>query len=156
VQARLVQPRPIQNVIYLAGLYLISNKYPTPPPPETHVFLCKTFAWRFCISRFESKRYLHLRKGIRVIHVVNKDPKEQGFFASNRVILSTFCRKSVLKIDAPGKFQAARPRAFGGLQRSDGAESGRINLHVGRLVVAMVEDIGRFKPELELALLRER
>ena len=90
-----------------------------------------------------------------VIHVVNKDLENHGFLASNRAFFSTFRPKSALKVDPSGKFQAARPSTFRGLERRDGAEPGRVDLHVRRLVVPMVEDISRFKSELEFALLRK-
>ena len=53
----------------------------------------------------------------------------------------------------PGKLQTPRPRAFGCLQGGDGAEAGRVDLHVGRLVVAVVEEVCGFQAELEFALL---
>ncbi len=55
-----------------------------------------------------------------------------------------------LESDAGGEFEAARSGTFGGLQCGDGAEAGGVYLHVGRLVVAMVEYVGSFNAELQL------
>ena len=51
--------------------------------------------------------------------------------------------------DAAGEFKAARAGSLGGFQSGDGAETEGVHLHIGRLVVAMVEEVGRFKAELQ-------
>jgi len=55
-----------------------------------------------------------------------------------------------LEGDATGEFEAAGAGAFGGLQRRDGAKAGGIGLHIGGLVVAVIEDVGGFNAELDL------
>ena len=62
----------------------------------------------------------------------------------------------MLESDAPRQFEAAGAGAFGGLESGDGAEAAGIDLHVGRFVVAVVEDVGGLGAELEAGLLVER
>jgi hypothetical protein len=83
--------------------------------------------------------------------VVTKYLRKSGFFAHNTALFRRILRQIGLKIDAASQFQAPRPGAFRRLQRGDRAERRGIYLHVWWLIVPVIENIGRFKAELELA-----
>src|ERR1700676_2485190 len=60
-----------------------------------------------------------------------------------------------LECNAAGEFKTARAGALGGLQRGDGAKAARVGLHVGRLVIAVIEDVGAVNAEQEFRFFGE-